>query len=152
MLPDQKAKLIPKPRLATGQTVRGMRPIRGRRNGGRSRRARERTQLLDRAKADPIGLPESSVNSPSFGDTHFGAPHHGRNVRRIGIAVADKTFRAKPFIDDCFKNPTIESWITAMIYQRGSYPSTSSAAGYPKQTRVRDVPDATEQLEVSRGD
>jgi hypothetical protein len=50
-----------------------------------------------------------------------------------------------------FENPTVESWLTAMIYRSGFYSSASSAVSNPKQPGMRDVPNTTEQLEVSRG-
>jgi hypothetical protein len=47
-------------------------------------------KFLDRTEANPIGLAEGPVDGSGFGDTHLGAVDHGRNVGRIGVAVADE--------------------------------------------------------------
>ena len=80
VLADQKAELIPKPGLAIAGTIGGFGPIRSRRDGGRSRRTRKRTQLLDRAEADPVGLAQGAIDGASFGNTQLSASHHGRNI------------------------------------------------------------------------
>jgi len=152
VVPDQKAELVAEPRLAifmpVAAGIKGLRLTRLGRFGG----LWGPTELLDRAEADSVCLTESAVNGAGFGYPHLGAADERRCVRGISISIADKAFRARSLIDDRFKNPTIESWIAAMIYQSGSYSSASSAAGYPQQTSVRDVPAAIKQLEVSRSD
>src|SRR2546422_7751848 len=49
------------------------------------------TNLLDRADAYAIGLAQSSVDCSGLRDTHFGAVDQGRDIRRIGVAVAHET-------------------------------------------------------------
>src|SRR5208283_1759567 len=51
VLADQKAELIAEPGLAGAISVGRLRTVRRRRNSSLSRRARERTQLFDRAEA-----------------------------------------------------------------------------------------------------
>jgi len=54
-------------------------------------RTRKRSDLLDRADADAVGLPQGSVDSSSFGDAHFGAADEGGDIGRVGVAVSDET-------------------------------------------------------------
>ena len=46
--------------------------------------------LLDRTDADAVGLAQSPIDRPGFGQ--FGAADEGRDVGRIGVAVADEAF------------------------------------------------------------
>src|SRR2546426_6160215 len=58
----------------------------------RLRQLGSRSDFLDRANADTIGLAQCTVDRSSLGDTHFGTMHQGRDIGGIGIAVADKAF------------------------------------------------------------
>ena len=54
------------------------------------RRLREGANLFDGADADSVGFPQSSVDSASFGNAHFGAVDKEGNIGRIGVAISNK--------------------------------------------------------------
>ena len=51
-------------------------------------------EFLDRTEADAVGFAEGAVDGAGFGDAHLGAVDQGRDVGRIGVAVADEAARA----------------------------------------------------------
>lgn len=53
-----------------------------------------------------------SVDGASFGHAHLGAVDEWRDIERIGIAIANESLRYR-FENDCFEDPTGESWVTA---------------------------------------
>ena len=63
------------------------------------------TEFLDRAEADAIGLPESSIDGAGLGHAHFGTTHEDRNIRGIGISITDVTSAACRFVNCSFENP-----------------------------------------------
>ena len=75
-------------------------------------RSRDRPDLLDRADADAVGLAQSPVDGAGLGDPHLGAAHQGRDVGRIGVAVADKPGGALRRVDGRFQHVAARRGIT----------------------------------------
>jgi hypothetical protein len=74
-----------------------------------------RSDLLDRANPDAIGLAQSTIDGSSFGYSHFGAPNQQRNIGRIGIAVAHETGGVLGWIYRRLEDETIGRGITQRI-------------------------------------
>src|SRR5277367_966339 len=121
-----------------------------RRGGEGLLRCRERSELFDTAEADAVSFSEGPVNGSRFGNTHFGAPHHGRNVRRIGIAVADEALGEAALIDDGFEDPPTDRQIGELIL----YHRLDSATAFPgsklQEPRVGHIPSTLQQLKITR--
>ena len=149
VLADQKAELIAEPRLAVAISVGGM-PVRRRGNRGGSRRTRERTQLLDRAKADPVGLAQGAVDGASFGDAQLGAMHHGRNVGGIGIAVADKALRESTLINHRFEDPPTRCEVGELVLEHRVDSTATSPGSKLQEPGVGHIPSTIQQLKIAR--
>src|SRR5437667_7041210 len=98
------------------------------------------TNLLDRADAYAIGLAQSSVDCSGLRDTHFGAVDQGRDIRRIGVAVAHETSAIAGFKDCGSECPSFCSRIGEFpkalhIYSR-TFPSLSNS----QETRMAYIP------------
>jgi len=65
--------------------------IRLQRNHRGLRRSRKRPELFDTAEANPVGFAESAIDGSCFGDAHLGTANQRRNIRWIGVAVANET-------------------------------------------------------------
>src|SRR5262249_9228282 len=113
-------------RLAISGTVGGRLSVRRRRNS-RSWSTRERAQLFDRAKADPISLAQGAIDGASFGNTQLRAPDRGRNVRGIGISIANETLGIAVFIDDSFEDPATRGEIGELGLECGIDSAATSA-------------------------
>ena len=48
-------------------------------------------QLFNRTESDSVGLAQSAIDGTGLSDPHFGTSNKGRNVRGIGVAVANET-------------------------------------------------------------
>src|ERR1700722_8986012 len=51
----------------------------------------ERTDFLNGTDANAIGLAQGSVNGTGLRDPHLGAMDDERDIRGVGVAIADKT-------------------------------------------------------------
>ena len=67
---------------------------------------REGTDLFDGADTDAVSFPQSSVDSASFGDAHFGTVDEERDIGGIGIAVTDKTFALRRLVHGGLEHPS----------------------------------------------
>src|ERR1700722_630221 len=90
VLADQQAELVAEARLTVLVTVVSARGRRILMRSVRAGRTRRPTEFLDGAEADAVCLAEGAVDSPGFGDAHLGAVDQGRDVRGIGIAIANE--------------------------------------------------------------
>jgi hypothetical protein len=97
-LSNQKAELVPQSWLAVTRTVSVARKRRGQLGMRRWRRRREGSKLFDRAQADTISFPESAIDGAGFGNSHLSPTDKRRHVRRINVAVADKSLRTSSFV------------------------------------------------------
>jgi hypothetical protein len=70
------------------------------------------SQLFDGTESDSVGLAQGAIDGPCLRDTHFGPADQRRNVRGIGISVADKAFRAWRFVNGRLENPATVLWVT----------------------------------------
>jgi len=94
VLTDQQAETIAKSRLTVVMTI-AMAIIFGRAGRRRARGFRvgdpgRTTEFLDRAEPDAICLSEGAVDGAGFCHTHLGAMDERRDVRGVGVAVADE--------------------------------------------------------------
>jgi hypothetical protein len=112
-------------------------------------RARGPTELLDRTEADAIGLAEGAVDGTSFGHAHLSATDQGRNVRGIGIAIANEAARARGLVGSRFENPVARTWITELAHRAHLNASTSIPPSQAHKATVRDIPSTIEKLQVS---
>src|ERR1039458_268422 len=69
-------------------------------------RVGEGTYFLDGADADAIGLAQSSVDSTSFGNTHFGTLDKEGHIGGIGITVTNKTFALRRLVHGGLERPS----------------------------------------------
>src|SRR5437879_13315599 len=69
----------------------------------------KRSDLLDRADTDAIGLPQCTVDGARLSDPHFGAPKQSGDIGRVGISVTDETFAVRGFVDRSFECPSRNS-------------------------------------------
>jgi hypothetical protein len=98
---------------------------------GRWSRLGKGAELFDRADADAVGLAQGPVNRSGLGHAHLGAADQGRDIRRVGVAVADKTFAIPGFKDRGFECPSFCGRIGELpealyIYSR-TFPSLSDS-------------------------
>src|SRR5580704_7584016 len=100
-----------------------------RRSGRRFRRGRKCSELLNRAEADPVCLPERAIDSTRFGDAHLGSLDSGGNIGRISIAVTHKAPRTAAFVDDSFEHPATRADIGEFVLEHGSDSAATSAGG-----------------------
>src|SRR5208282_2082960 len=63
-------------------------------------RIRSRSDFLDGAEADPVGLAQGPIDCPGLGHTHLGATDERGNIRRIGVAVTDKASTGSRLVDN----------------------------------------------------
>jgi len=91
VLTDQQAQLVTQSRLSVAGAIQSVMAIRLQRNRRGLRWSRKRPELFDTAEADSVGFSESAIDGSCFGDAHLGTANQGRNVRGIGVAVANET-------------------------------------------------------------
>jgi hypothetical protein len=119
--------------------------------GGFSR-IRECAQFLDRTEADPVGLPESAIDRPRFGDAHLRAMDKRGNISRICVAVTDEASRTAAFVNDGFKYPSTRRDIGEFFLKRRSNSTASPSRSQLKEARVRYVPTVVDASNFSKDD
>jgi hypothetical protein len=90
-LADQEAEAIPQSGLTIVRAIGDVRVFLLATSLRRIWRSGEPSQLFNGAKPDTVRLPQSAVDSSSFGNTHLGSPDQGGNVGGISIPIADET-------------------------------------------------------------
>jgi hypothetical protein len=147
VLTDQEAKPIAKTGLANSGAVPGSRvgsgSIRGLDEGTAG------AELFDRAQTDAVGLAQGAIDGSSLGDAHLGTADQGRDVRGIGVSIADEAFRVRTLVDSCFKHPAASRWIRQCLLDCRSNSKTSAAFRDAEQSCMRHVPTALQELEVA---
>jgi hypothetical protein len=77
-----------------------------------------RWQFLERAQANAIGLAQGSIHGPGFSHTHLGVVEdQGRDIPRMGIAVANEATALGGLVDDSLKNPKVLFGATEYDYR-----------------------------------
>src|SRR6202035_5322343 len=89
MLSNQLAETIADRATPVTVSVFRLRQLLGLR--ARSSLTSEGADLFYRADADSVGFAQGTVDGTSFGHAHFGTVNQGRNVRRIGITIANES-------------------------------------------------------------
>src|SRR6266571_1842423 len=64
-------------------------------------------QLLNRTEPDSVGLAQSAIDGPRFGNAHLGATDKGRRICGVSIAISDKSPRATRPVDCRFEHPAV---------------------------------------------
>ncbi len=96
--------------------------------------------LLDRADADAIGLPQSTIDGSGLGYAHLGAADQERDVGRVGIAVADETGGTFGRIHGRLKDEPTGRGITQRIDRLDMDTAASLATCQPNQSGVSYKP------------
>jgi hypothetical protein len=115
MLADQKTKAIAEARVPILMTMvigSGWASLRIR----RTKRLRFPPKLFDRAEADAVSLPESTVDGRRLGHAHLGAPNQRRNVRWARVAIAHIGVGAHGFVDRRLKDPLTQFGFAKFMY------------------------------------
>ena len=69
---------------------------------------RPRWKLFQRAQADAIGLAQGPIDGTSFGHAHLGVVEdQGRDIARMGIAVANEATALGGLVDCSFEDPEV---------------------------------------------
>jgi hypothetical protein len=76
---------------------------------------RKRSDFLDRADADAVGLAQGAIDSTGLSHAHLRPANERGNVGRIGVAVADKTGGALGRENRCLEDEPIRPRITQRI-------------------------------------
>src|SRR5436305_10239431 len=105
MLADQKAKAITEARVPILMSI-VIRSGRWFLRIGRTNGPRLPPKLFDRAKADAVSLPESTVDGTGLGHPHFGASNERRDIGWIRVAEADEFVGLARLVDNGSENPT----------------------------------------------
>src|ERR1019366_388985 len=104
--------------------------------GSPRRRTRIRSDLLNRADSDAIGLAQGAIDRPSFRYAHLGASHQHGNVGRVSVPVADETGGIFGRIYRRLEDETIGRRITQRIHGLDMDTTTSFATCQPNKSGV----------------
>src|ERR1700719_4453188 len=74
------------------------------RASGSLRRSGKRADFLDGTQTDAIGFTQGPIDGSRFGYAHFGSPDKRGDVRRVGVAEANKTPATFRTVDSGFEN------------------------------------------------
>jgi hypothetical protein len=150
MLADQLAEAIPDFGTAVVSVLAIYRPGRKLlRLPGRRSRFGKRPDFLDRADADAVGLAQGPVDRPGFGHAHLGAVDQGRDIGRIGIAIAEKS-ATRPRLEDCGSEyPSRGDGIARFQDWTAMDSGTTASVCEPKQSRMGNVPAPVEVFDIS---
>jgi hypothetical protein len=98
------------------------------------------SQFLYRADTDAIGLAEGPVDRSGFSHPHLGAVDYGRNIGRIGVAVADESSAVPGLEHHRFENPALRGFVAELEYRVNPNTVTAMSSSHPQQARMCDVP------------
>jgi hypothetical protein len=85
-----------------------------------------------------------SLTERTIDCSRLGASDKRRNVRRVGVAVADKAFAILGSEDCGFECPTPRGWIAKCSDRRDSDTSASPSVRETQEPSMRDVPTVVE--------
>ena len=112
-------------------------------------RIRNRSDFLDRADADAVGLAQGAVDGTSLGHPHLGAADERGNVGGIGVAIPNETCGLVRRENSCPKCPASACWIAEIADHLNLNANTAASRGQSQQSRMRDVPMSIETDNVS---
>ncbi len=111
--------------------------------------ARKRADLLDRADADAVRLPQRAIHRPGFGDAHFGAMYERGDIYGAGITVSHKTFAPARFQYRGLKRITAIGRITELPNWAHSDTRAMPSPCYVQEACMRHVPAIVQVQQVS---
>ena len=96
-------------------------------------------ELLDRAKADAVGLPQRPVHCPRFGYAHLGAVDQRGHIGGIRIAESDEAFTVSGSKNRSFECPTAHPRVAECPHGQDSDASTPPPVREAQKSSVRDI-------------
>src|SRR5437667_11134597 len=149
MLPDDLAQAIANLGAAAVPIHWLCRLLRGHRG---QKWFRSGAELLDRAKADAVGLPQRPVHCPRFGYAHLGAVDQRGHIGGIRIAESDEAFTVSGSKNCSFECPTAHPRVTECPHGQDSDASTPPPVREAQKSSVRDVPMIVQVQQIPRYD
>src|SRR6266571_6647013 len=106
-------------------------------------------QLLNRTEPDSVGLAQSAIDGPRFGNAHLSATDKGRRICGVSVAVADEPLRQGILIDGGLENPSIGVRVRQAVLNCCFDTRTAPPLSDAKQRGVCDVPASIQELQIS---
>jgi hypothetical protein len=100
----------------------------------------ERSDFLNRADANPIRFAQSAINSPSFGYAHLGAVHERRDIRWIGVTVANKALATWRLECNGLEYPSRVGRVARFENRLSMDAKATLSSGYRQKPGMADIP------------
>jgi hypothetical protein len=110
---------------------------------------RKRSDLLDRAEADAVGLPKGSIDGTGLRDSHFGTADKGGDIRRIGVTVAHEALASFRPEYGRLKSEPAGGCVGKLLDELNAHTGAAIASCYAEKTSICYVPVRLQENQIA---